>query len=97
MTPTHLAAFFGAFVSTAGDVLGRSFEGSYRVGVDSSNSGSWTPTLDQVGGLADVVAQLRDIAASFRHATAMARWGARRPQGILLYGPPGTGKPNPGI
>jgi transitional endoplasmic reticulum ATPase len=22
----------------------------------------------------------------------MARWGARRPQGILLYGPPGTGK-----
>ena len=22
----------------------------------------------------------------------MARWGARRPQGILMYGPPGTGK-----
>ncbi|MEV0811171.1 hypothetical protein [Micromonospora sp. NPDC050200] len=22
----------------------------------------------------------------------MARWGGRRPQGILLYGPPGTGK-----
>src|SRR5213079_3117143 len=21
-----------------------------------------------------------------------ARWGARRPQGILMYGPPGTGK-----
>ena len=29
---------------------------------------------------------------SFRHPEAMARWGARRPQGILLYGPPGTGK-----
>ncbi len=38
------------------------------------------------------MAQLRDIAVSFRHPTAMARWGARRPQGILLYGPPGTGK-----
>ena len=49
-------------------------------------------TLDQVGGLEDVVAQFREIAVSFRHPQAMARWGARRPQGILLYGPPGTGK-----
>ncbi|MFI7603074.1 ATP-binding protein [Actinoplanes sp. NPDC049681] len=49
-------------------------------------------TLDQVGGLADVVAELRQIAVSFRHPEAMARWGARRPQGILMYGPPGTGK-----
>jgi transitional endoplasmic reticulum ATPase len=51
-----------------------------------------TVTLDQVGGLADVVAELRQIATSFRHPEAMARWGARRPQGILMYGPPGTGK-----
>jgi transitional endoplasmic reticulum ATPase len=29
---------------------------------------------------------------SFRHPDVMARWGARRPQGILMYGPPGTGK-----
>jgi transitional endoplasmic reticulum ATPase len=49
-------------------------------------------TLDQVGGLAAVVAELRQIAVSFRHPEAMARWGARRPQGILMYGPPGTGK-----
>jgi transitional endoplasmic reticulum ATPase len=48
--------------------------------------------LDQVGGLPDVVAQFRQIAVSFRHPQAMARWGARRPQGILMYGPPGTGK-----
>ncbi len=49
-------------------------------------------TLDQVGGLDAVVAEFRQIAASFQHPQAMARWGARRPQGILLYGPPGTGK-----
>ncbi|MFI5935357.1 ATP-binding protein [Actinoplanes sp. NPDC051494] len=49
-------------------------------------------TLDQVGGLAAVVGELRQIAVSFRHPEAMARWGARRPQGILMYGPPGTGK-----
>jgi transitional endoplasmic reticulum ATPase len=51
-----------------------------------------TVTLDQVGGLVEVVAELRQIAVSFRHPEAMARWGARRPQGILMYGPPGTGK-----
>jgi transitional endoplasmic reticulum ATPase len=51
-----------------------------------------TVTLDQVGGLAQVVAQFREIAISFRHPKVMARWGARRPQGILMYGPPGTGK-----
>jgi transitional endoplasmic reticulum ATPase len=49
-------------------------------------------SLDQVGGLAPVVAQFRQVAVSFRHPQVMARWGARRPQGILLYGPPGTGK-----
>jgi transitional endoplasmic reticulum ATPase len=49
-------------------------------------------TLDQVGGLSEIVARLRQIAESFRHPEAMARWGARRPQGVLFYGPPGTGK-----
>jgi len=49
-------------------------------------------TLDQVGGLDEIVGRLREVAVSFRHPDAMARWGARRPQGVLLYGPPGTGK-----
>ncbi|GIF68939.1 hypothetical protein Ais01nite_69740 [Asanoa ishikariensis] len=49
-------------------------------------------TLDHVGGLDTIVGQFREIAVSFRHPDIMARWGARRPQGILLYGPPGTGK-----
>ena len=49
-------------------------------------------TLDHVGGLTTIVGQFREIAVSFRHPDIMARWGARRPQGILLYGPPGTGK-----
>jgi len=51
-----------------------------------------TVKLSQVGGLTDVVAEFRQVAVSFRHPDVMARWGARRPQGILMYGPPGTGK-----
>jgi len=49
-------------------------------------------TLDQIGGMREVVDQFREIAISFQHPDVMARWGAQRPQGILLYGPPGTGK-----
>ena len=48
--------------------------------------------LRDVGGLTEVVEQFRDVAVSFQHPEVMARWGATRPQGILLYGPPGTGK-----
>ena len=61
-----------------------------RAGVEPDGAG--TVRLDQVGGLPDVVGQFREIAVSFRHPEMMARWGARRPQGILMYGPPGTGK-----
>ncbi|MET7420783.1 ATP-binding protein [Dactylosporangium sp. NPDC005555] len=57
-----------------------------------TDGGSETVRLDDVGGLEEVVAQFRDVAVSFRHPEVMARWGATRPQGILLYGPPGTGK-----
>lgn len=92
MTAAHLAAFFGVLFASVTEVVGHRPEGSYRLSESAVGSSAWQPTLDHVGGLDDVVAQFRDIAASFRHATAMARWGARRPQGILLYGPPGTGK-----
>ena len=85
MTPAHLAAFADALVRSArpggsGELTMRRSRLAERV------------TLDQVGGLDEVVAQFRDIATSFRHPQAMARWGARRPQGVLLYGPAGTGK-----
>jgi transitional endoplasmic reticulum ATPase len=66
--------------------------GGYPAASPSDPESSERVTLDQVGGLHRVVAEFRQVAVSFQHPQVMARWGARRPQGILMYGPPGTGK-----
>ncbi|MEV6597564.1 ATP-binding protein [Actinoplanes sp. NPDC051346] len=97
--PEHLTAMVRLVLQAVAELLPPSTEPlagrRYRVSRENIPTVVTTTqevTLDQVGGLADVVAQLRQIAVSFRHPEAMARWGARRPQGILMYGPPGTGK-----
>jgi transitional endoplasmic reticulum ATPase len=79
-------------------LAGRRFAVSHRAAEPGRATGGENPggservTLDEVGGLGGIVAQFRQIAVSFQHPDVMARWGARRPQGVLLYGPPGTGK-----
>jgi transitional endoplasmic reticulum ATPase len=98
VTANHLRAFvtltLQAVVELAGaDTLrGRRFVFSREATPPPAPVTTQQVTLDMVGGLADVVAELRQIAVSFQHPEAMARWGARRPQGLLMYGPPGTGK-----
>ncbi|GIM93955.1 hypothetical protein Ato02nite_057480 [Paractinoplanes toevensis] len=97
VSPAHLQAFVGLVLQTVLELAGPDALKGRRY-VVSREQLSRTPattqtvTLDMVGGLAEVVAELRQIAVSFRHPEAMARWGARRPQGLLMYGPPGTGK-----
>ncbi len=49
-------------------------------------------TLSDIGGLERVKKMLHDVATSFKHPEVMKKWGAKRPQGVLLYGEPGTGK-----
>jgi transitional endoplasmic reticulum ATPase len=93
----HLRAFVGLTLQAVLEITGPdSLRGRHytvsREHLPSVPVTTQSVTLDQVGGLADVVTQMRQIALSFRHPEAMARWGARRPQGILMYGPPGTGK-----
>jgi transitional endoplasmic reticulum ATPase len=89
LTAEHLAALLGMLLEAA-DAAGETGGGEYVLGRHRSTAEA--VTLDQVGGLDGVVAQFREVAVSFRHPQVMARWGARRPQGILMYGPPGTGK-----
>ena len=103
VSPAHLRAMVGLVLQMVVELMGegagpdplagrRYVLQTDHVAPTAKPSTTQTVTLDQVGGLADVVAELRQIATSFRHPEAMARWGARRPQGILMYGPPGTGK-----
>ncbi|MET7472614.1 ATP-binding protein [Micromonospora sp. NPDC005222] len=101
VAPAHLRAMLGLLLQAVRELSGDSDEPTvlrgrtYLVGrrpVTAAGPRSAAVTLDQVGGLSDVVARFREVAVSFRHPAAMARWGARRPQGILMYGPPGTGK-----
>ncbi|MGC5022358.1 ATP-binding protein [Micromonospora sp. DT47] len=102
VTPAHLWAMVALVLQVVRELTGdtpeprvlrgRSYTVDRRPEPAGTPSGTATVTLDQVGGLDEVVARFREIAVSFRHPQVMARWGARRPQGILMYGPPGTGK-----
>jgi transitional endoplasmic reticulum ATPase len=97
VTPAHLQAFVGLTLQAVVELTGpHALEGRRYVvsrdNVTRTPATTQTVTLDMVGGLAEIVGELRQIAVSFRHPEAMARWGARRPQGVLMYGPPGTGK-----
>jgi transitional endoplasmic reticulum ATPase len=95
---THLGEMVLLVLRVVGDLVGGTEPLRGRTYVVSGRAPAPRPkpadavSLDQVGGLAEVVDQFREIAVSFQHPEIMARWGARRPQGILLYGPPGTGK-----
>jgi transitional endoplasmic reticulum ATPase len=91
--PEHLRAFVRIVIDLARRLVGRADDETWLIGrVYTLRRVADVVRLDQLGGLDDVVHQLREVADSFRHPEAMARWGARRPQGVLMFGPPGTGK-----
>jgi cell division protease FtsH len=54
----------------------------------SSDSISW----DDVAGVAEAKAELREVVDFLRDSKRFKRLGAKVPKGILLHGPPGTGK-----
>ncbi len=54
----------------------------------SSDSISW----DDVAGVNEAKAELREVVDFLRDSKRFKRLGAKVPKGILLHGPPGTGK-----
>jgi transitional endoplasmic reticulum ATPase len=103
VAPAHLRAMFCLVLDVVAELVGgagrsaplagrRYVLSRYPTDPATDPDAGETVRLGQVGGLTEVVAQFRQVAVSFRHPEVMARWGARRPQGILMYGPPGTGK-----
>jgi transitional endoplasmic reticulum ATPase len=99
--PAHMQAMLRIVLGLAGELVAEDPRGETLAGREftvrrSAPAREPDPadpvSLDHIGGLGDVVTEFRQIAVSFRHAEVLVRWGARRPQGILLYGPPGTGK-----
>jgi cell division protease FtsH len=51
-----------------------------------------TVAWDDVAGLDEAKAELREVVDFLREPARFERLGARIPKGMLLYGPPGTGK-----
>ncbi len=49
-------------------------------------------TWDEVAGLDEAKAEMREVVDFLRNPKQFERLGARVPRGLLLYGPPGTGK-----
>jgi cell division protease FtsH len=49
-------------------------------------------TWEEVAGLEEAKAEMREVVDFLRDPKRFERLGARVPKGILLYGPPGTGK-----
>ncbi len=52
-----------------------------------------TVTYDDIGGLGDLIPQVREmIELPLKHPELFSRLGIDPPKGVLLHGPPGTGK-----
>ena len=50
-------------------------------------------SYDDVGGLGDVISQIREmVELPLKHPELFKRLGIEAPKGVLLHGPPGTGK-----
>ena len=80
--------FFGALVY----FVWRSVQLMPRVKANAIRPTRSEVDWDDVAGVEDAKAELREVVEFLRDPRPFERLGARVPKGLLLYGPPGTGK-----
>ncbi|MGE5658365.1 MAG: AAA family ATPase [Actinomycetota bacterium] len=60
---------------------------------DSSEGEGVTPSLQEVGGLSEILAELKELVGiPLKRPDLLAKLGLEPTRGVLLVGPPGTGK-----
>lgn len=80
-------AIFGGFFWFMSKQMGN----NEKIGIQYDKSENKV-TFDNVAGLTEVKADLKDVTDFLSNPNKYTQSGAKLPKGVLLYGPPGTGK-----